>query len=197
MKNIFVLILGLISLNANSQKCKNLIFRTSDGFLNRKKDTLSNIKAIEYKIWKNALELKYENGNKELVKNASIWGYQDEKCVVSRWIEAENKFFYIRESSGIVIYLGKLRNETRSFSQFDVNMFWGRNHPSDSYPFFSKTLDSEPFVFNWEKLENIYKEDECFMKKLQNINKSLNPAYELEKDSKRLKINILYKECHL
>lgn len=182
-----------------------MIFKTSESYQDRQSDS-AKIKEIEYKIWQSALEVKNENGKKEKFKVDSTWGYQTEKCVVARWIKEQNTFFYIKESKGIVVYLGRIKKGMRNMagptdgrgttSIFEANFFWGRNHHPDDYPFFSKTLDSEPMPLNWQNLKESYKEDACFLKKLDTIDGGFKEAFTLEKDSKKLKINILYKECH-
>lgn len=207
MKNIIILCLSICySTILYAQTCKNMVFKTSDEYINRGKINTVEIKSIEYRTWKSSIEAKFKDGEKQLYKVDSIWGYQTDKCVVARWIKEQNTFFYIRESKGIIVYLGEIRqgmkhlpspSDSRGISSdLGINFFWGRNHAANYYPFFSRTLNSEPMVLNWDNLKEAYKQDDCFMEKVKNIDSFFKEAYALEKSSNKLKINLLYKECH-
>jgi hypothetical protein len=204
MKLILLLCLGFM---LNAQKYQNVIYESSQEFLD-KKESKEAIKSIKFRFWHEDLEVRYQNGKKERIDVKTIWGYQNNYGAVARWIPERKKFFYIRETKGVVAYIGEFKKETYMQggtpvqpTRFDIitsplNFFWGERHSADEYPFFSKTLDSEPFPFSWEELKTQYADDACFVAKMNEAKGLFKPSYEIDDKTKRLKINQLYKECH-
>ena len=176
MKKYFLLLsLFLFPIYAFSQHCKMRLFLSS-GELANENDALE-IKNIRFVICNDSIVVETLERGVHHYSESAVWGYKDRYCEIYR--NFEQRLFKVEANDSLIMY--------------SVNSYGYKGVPLTNY-FFSKNLSSPIFSFKWKNIKEEFKDNECFLGKLENL--KWHKSYsDWDKNSKSFTFIKLFNEC--
>jgi len=181
-KKIFFVLLIVLATNSFSQKvCKSLLFLSSKG-ISQKNDSAIIIENIRRSIWRDSIVVRMGNNSKKIYPNKNVWGYQEYEringCVVYR--NYNHEFYRVRQIGSLIIYSQTIEDILNSTYTFYC---------------FSRTLDSPIYILKWKNIKEQFKDNACFIEKIETETKWYQDYSNLDKENGKYKFVEFYDMC--
>lgn len=179
-KTTYTLMLLMFSIFALSQnKCKGRLLITSNEIISKSADTIFiKNNNIYHNIWSDSLVVKTVNKGKLVFADDKVWGFQESDCTIYR--NYNQDFYKVRQIGSLVIY--------------SITRVAGKGLMATTY-YFSKSLDAPIFVLKLKNIKEQFKDNSCFLDKVQKDFKWYQDYSNLDKETKSYRIVKSYDEC--
>jgi len=162
-------------------KCKSRLFLSSKDISQKTADTIF-VNHIRHELWHDSIMVKTTNNIKKVYADENVWGYQDyEKlngCLIYR--NYNQQFYKIRQIGSLIMYSQTIQE----YKDFPYTFYY-----------FSKTLESPIFVLKWKNIKEQFKDNACFLEKLEQDIKWYQDYSNLDKENGKYKFIEFYDLC--
>jgi hypothetical protein len=180
-KKIFFVLSIVLATSSFSQKvCKSLLFLSSKG-ISQKNDSAIIIENIRRSIWRDSIVVRMANNSKKIYPNKNVWGYQEyeriDGCVIYRNYNYE--FYEVRQMDSLIIY-----SIEEEFLNTIITTYY-----------FSKNLDSQIYTLRWKNIKEQFKDNFCFLERLEKNFKHYQDYSKIDKENGNYKFIEFYDMC--